>query len=182
MHKICSLRCDLQTLHVLSSFIHLLFKKALHSSCRVMVSLCGQLLICCRALLQTVWIELRLVSISQASNMTSLTSLVPCHLSFLLQSIPSYRVPALLACLFPSEFGTSMCCLSKSSQGLISAGSCIEAVSSELTFFTLPNCFELFGFDFLVGEDWNVWLLEVSSQILGLQRVSEPWERPLTAN
>ena len=38
----------------------------------------------------------------------------------------------------------------------------MEAVSSELTFFTLPNCFELFGFDFLVDEDWNAWLLEVS--------------------
>jgi len=38
----------------------------------------------------------------------------------------------------------------------------MEAVSSELTFFTLPNCFELFGFDFLVDESWNVWLLEVS--------------------
>lgn len=37
----------------------------------------------------------------------------------------------------------------------------MEAVSSELTFFTLPNCFELFGFDFLVDEAWNVWLLEV---------------------
>lgn len=38
----------------------------------------------------------------------------------------------------------------------------MEAVSSELTFFTLPNCFELFGFDLLVDQDWNVWLLEVS--------------------
>lgn len=26
-------------------------------------------------------------------------------------------------------------------------GECFEAVSGELTFFTLPNCFELFGFD-----------------------------------
>ena len=42
------------------------------------------------------------------------------------------------------------------------AGECIEAVSHELTFFTLPNCFELFGFDLLVDEDWRVWLLEVS--------------------
>ena len=30
-------------------------------------------------------------------------------------------------------------------------GECLEAVSSELTFFTLPNCFELFGFDLLGG-------------------------------
>lgn len=29
-------------------------------------------------------------------------------------------------------------------------GECLEAVSSELSFFTLPNCFELFGFDLLV--------------------------------
>ena len=41
----------------------------------------------------------------------------------------------------------------------------MEAVSSELTFFTLPNCFELFGFDFLVDEAWNVWLLEVGNSI-----------------
>ena len=31
-------------------------------------------------------------------------------------------------------------------------GECMEAVSAELTFFTLPNCFELFGFDLLLDE------------------------------
>ena len=41
------------------------------------------------------------------------------------------------------------------------AGECLEAVSTELSFFTLPNCFELFGFDLLVDEDWHIWLLEV---------------------
>ena len=41
------------------------------------------------------------------------------------------------------------------------AGECLEAVSAELSFFTLPNCFELFGFDLLVDEDWHLWLLEV---------------------
>ena len=41
----------------------------------------------------------------------------------------------------------------------------MDAISSELTFFTLPNCFELFGFDLLVDASWNVWLLEVT-QIL----------------
>ena len=45
---------------------------------------------------------------------------------------------------------------------LTCAGECMEAVSSELSFFTLPNCFELFGFDLLVDEDWHLWLLEVS--------------------
>ncbi len=29
-------------------------------------------------------------------------------------------------------------------------GECMEAVSCELSFFSLPNCFELFGFDLLV--------------------------------
>ncbi|KAK9815849.1 hypothetical protein WJX72_010743 [[Myrmecia] bisecta] len=43
-------------------------------------------------------------------------------------------------------------------------GECLEAVSSELTFFTLPNCFELFGFDLLVDEDWQVWLLEANAE------------------
>ena len=43
------------------------------------------------------------------------------------------------------------------------AGECIDAVSGELTFFTLPNCFELFGFDLMVDDQWHVWLLEVSA-------------------
>ncbi|KAK9903517.1 hypothetical protein WJX75_007884 [Coccomyxa subellipsoidea] len=46
--------------------------------------------------------------------------------------------------------------------GLI--GECLEAVSNELTFFTLPNCFELFGFDLMVDEDWHVWLLEANAE------------------
>lgn len=41
------------------------------------------------------------------------------------------------------------------------AGECLEAVSGELSFFTLPTCFELFGFDLVVDEAWHVWLLEV---------------------
>ena len=44
---------------------------------------------------------------------------------------------------------------------LTCAGECMDAVSSELSFFTLPNCFELFGFDLLADEDWHLWLLEV---------------------
>ena len=43
-------------------------------------------------------------------------------------------------------------------------GECMEAVSAELTFFTLPNCFELFGFDLLVDEDWHLWLLEANAE------------------
>jgi len=39
----------------------------------------------------------------------------------------------------------------------------LEAVSGELSFFTLPNCFELFGFDLLVDDAWHVWLLEARS-------------------
>ena len=47
------------------------------------------------------------------------------------------------------------------------AGECLEAVSAELSFFTLPNCFELFGFDLLVDEDWHLWLLEVCRSCWG---------------
>ena len=49
------------------------------------------------------------------------------------------------------------------------AGECLEAVSSELSFFTLPNCFELFGFDLMVDEDWHLWLLEVQVLLQMLQ-------------
>ena len=48
------------------------------------------------------------------------------------------------------------------------AGECLEAVSGELSFFTLPTCFELFGFDLVVDKDWHVWLLEVHA---GLSQV-----------
>lgn len=50
-----------------------------------------------------------------------------------------------------------------SNHALDPAGECIDAVSGELTFFTLPNCFELFGFDLMVDDQWHVWLLEVSA-------------------
>ena len=40
----------------------------------------------------------------------------------------------------------------------------MEAVSSELSFFPLPNCFELFGFDLLVDSSWHVWLLEANAE------------------
>ena len=43
-------------------------------------------------------------------------------------------------------------------------GECMEAVSTELTFFTLPNCFELFGFDLMVDADWRLWLLEANAE------------------
>ena len=44
---------------------------------------------------------------------------------------------------------------------LTAAGETFDAVSNELTFFTLPNCWELFGFDLMLDENWHVWLLEV---------------------
>ena len=43
-------------------------------------------------------------------------------------------------------------------------GQCFEAVSSELSFMPMPNCFELFGFDFLIDEDWHCWLLEANAE------------------
>ena len=42
-------------------------------------------------------------------------------------------------------------------------------MSSELSFFTLPNCFELFGFDLLLDQDWRLWLLEVGPKIACVQ-------------
>lgn len=46
----------------------------------------------------------------------------------------------------------------------VPTGECLEAVSHELTFFPLPRCFELFGFDLMVDEDWRVWLLEANAE------------------
>ena len=43
-------------------------------------------------------------------------------------------------------------------------GDCFEAVASELTFQPRGDCFELFGFDFMLDEDWGVWLLEVNAE------------------
>ncbi|CAD7701435.1 unnamed protein product [Ostreobium quekettii] len=43
-------------------------------------------------------------------------------------------------------------------------GECLEAVSGELNFFTMPNCFELFGFDLMVDADWNCWVLEANAE------------------
>ena len=54
-------------------------------------------------------------------------------------------------------------CMEAWSALVLSPGECLEAVSGELTFFTLPNCFELFGFDLLLDQDWRMWLLEVGT-------------------
>ena len=40
----------------------------------------------------------------------------------------------------------------------------VEAVSSELTFTSKQNCFELFGLDLMVDPEWNVWLLEANAE------------------
>jgi hypothetical protein len=40
----------------------------------------------------------------------------------------------------------------------------IEAVSSELTFTSKTNCFEIFGFDFMIDPSWNTWLLEANAE------------------
>ena len=40
----------------------------------------------------------------------------------------------------------------------------MEAVSSELTFQPRANCFELFGFDFMLDPEWNVVLLEANAE------------------
>lgn len=48
----------------------------------------------------------------------------------------------------PAEAAERIAQLRRDCEGVI--GECLEAVSSELSFFTLPSCFELFGFDLLV--------------------------------
>uniref|UniRef100_A0A7S2R7U3 Tubulin-tyrosine ligase n=1 Tax=Mucochytrium quahogii TaxID=96639 RepID=A0A7S2R7U3_9STRA len=40
----------------------------------------------------------------------------------------------------------------------------MEAVSSELTFQSRNNCFELFGIDLMIDPDWKVWLLEANAE------------------
>uniref|UniRef100_A0A7S0CMU2 ATP-grasp domain-containing protein n=1 Tax=Proboscia inermis TaxID=420281 RepID=A0A7S0CMU2_9STRA len=40
----------------------------------------------------------------------------------------------------------------------------VEAVSSELTFSSKDNCFEIFGLDFMIDPDWNTWLLEANAE------------------
>ena len=69
-----------------------------------------------------------------------------------------HRVPKPEASLLPTNVGAAW-------QLTIprAAGEAFDAVSNELTFFTLPNCWELFGFDLMLDENWHVWLLEVGS-------------------
>jgi tubulin--tyrosine ligase len=44
-------------------------------------------------------------------------------------------------------------------------GDIFSAVSPEqMTFMALPNCFELFGFDFLLDEDYHPWFLEANAE------------------
>eukprot|EP01025_Chloroclados_australasicus_P033285 TRINITY_DN3389_c0_g1_i1.p1 TRINITY_DN3389_c0_g1~~TRINITY_DN3389_c0_g1_i1.p1 ORF type:complete len:450 (-),score=50.64 TRINITY_DN3389_c0_g1_i1:324-1673(-) len=43
-------------------------------------------------------------------------------------------------------------------------GECFQCVASELSFQALPNAFELFGFDFMISKDGNVWLLEANAE------------------
>lgn len=44
------------------------------------------------------------------------------------------------------------------------AGETMEAVSSELTFTSKKNCFEIFGLDFMIDPAWNAWLLEANAE------------------
>jgi len=44
------------------------------------------------------------------------------------------------------------------------AAETIEAVSSELTFTSKKNCFEIFGLDFMIDPFWNTWLLEANAE------------------
>jgi tubulin--tyrosine ligase len=40
----------------------------------------------------------------------------------------------------------------------------VEAVTSELTFSSKNNCFEIFGLDFMIDKEWNTWLLEANAE------------------
>lgn len=43
-------------------------------------------------------------------------------------------------------------------------GQCFDAVSSDLSLMPMQNCFELFGFDFLLDDEWRVWFLEANAE------------------
>jgi len=40
----------------------------------------------------------------------------------------------------------------------------VSVASTELTFQAATNCFELFGFDFMLDDEWNCWFLEANAE------------------
>ena len=62
--------------------------------------------------------------------------------------------------------------------GRLRAGECLQCVASELDFSTLPNCWEHFGFDLLVDDAWQPWLLEANAEPDFRQGLLEPTPAP----
>lgn len=99
-----------------------------------------------------------------------------------LPSPPTELIPALLPGDPEAAAATSARVFSQllaAARGVFSAAA---ALPPALGFCPLANTFELFGADFLIDEDWKVWLLEVSASLpLSLHLSSTPLQNSRAA-